>query len=68
MDVQITIDSETCVGYGECVTEGPEAVALDDTGCARVRVATIPFDQAQRICAACPVGAITFTPAMEPAA
>ena len=68
MNMELIIDSETCVGYGECVAEAPDVVALDDTGCARLLVASVPSDQAQRICSACPVGAITLAPAMNPAA
>lgn len=68
MNMQLIIDPDICVGYGECVAEAPDVVALDDTGCARVLVATVPSDQAQRICAACPVGAVTPAPVMNTAA
>ena len=63
MEMQLIIDPDTCVGYGECVAQDAEAVALDDHGCAHPRMATLDADRAQRICAACPVGAITLRPA-----
>ena len=63
MNVQLIIDPDTCIGYGECVAEDAEAVELDDGGCARTRTAALDRDRADRICAACPVGAITLRPA-----
>jgi ferredoxin len=63
MDVELIIDPDTCVGYGECVAEDPAAVELDETGCARALVQLLPRDRAERLCAACPVGAITLKPA-----
>lgn len=63
MDMRLIIDPDTCVGYGECVAEDAGAVELDEQGCARARTAHIAADRAQRICAACPVNAITLAPA-----
>ncbi len=60
MNVQLIIDPDVCVGYGECVAEDSEAVELDGGGCARARVATLEQARAERICAACPVGAISL--------
>ena len=34
MEVKLIIDMDTCMGYGECVAEDPEAVELDQDGCA----------------------------------
>jgi ferredoxin len=68
MDFQLIIDADTCVGYGECVAEDADAVELDDEGCARARLATLDRARAERICAACPVGAISFAAAGRPAA
>jgi ferredoxin len=62
-DVTLRIDPDTCVGYGECVAEDADAMELDDTGCARVLLAVLDADRASRICAACPVGAISVTSA-----
>jgi ferredoxin len=68
MDVQLIIDPETCVGYGECVAEDGEAVELDGDGCARARPVSLDRARAERICAACPVGAITVATAARPPA
>ncbi len=63
MEMRLIIDPDTCVGYGECVAVDAEAIELDDHGCARARTAQLAADRAERICAACPVGAITLAPA-----
>jgi ferredoxin len=68
MQMQLIIDPDTCVGYGECVAEDAEAVELDADGCARTLLAALDADRAQRICSACPVGAITLAPAAGQAA
>lgn len=68
MDVQLIIDPDVCVGYGECVAEDAEAVELTDDGCARVRLAVLDRGRADRICAACPVGAISVAAADRTAA
>jgi ferredoxin len=60
MDTQIVIDPDLCVGYGECVAEDAEAVELDAQGCARALAPLLPRDRAERLCAACPVGAISL--------
>jgi ferredoxin len=59
MDVRLVIDPDLCIGYGECVGEDPEAVRLDDDGCARPIVASLSRDRAERLCAVCPTGAIS---------
>jgi len=63
MDTQIVIDPDLCVGYGECIAEDAEAVELDGNGCARALVSLLARDRAERLCAACPVGAISLRPA-----
>jgi ferredoxin len=63
METRLIIDTETCVGYGECIAEDAEAMELDEHGCARARVARLDRVRAERICAACPVGAVTMAPA-----
>ena len=63
MDVQLIIDVDTCVGYGECVAADAGAVELDDDGCARARLAALDRVRAERLCAACPVGAIRLATA-----
>ena len=60
METQIIIDPDVCVGYGECIAEDAEAVELDDNGCARALVPLMTRDRAERLCAVCPVGAISL--------
>ena len=59
-DLRIRIDRTLCVGFGDCVTEAPEAFVLDDSGTA-VFVApdTVERDRLLRACDVCPVDAIT---------
>ena len=57
MDVRLVIDPDLCIGYGECVAEDPEAVALGDDGCAHPLTRLISADRAQRIWAVGPTGA-----------
>jgi ferredoxin len=57
---RITIDRDLCVGFGDCVTEAPDAFDLDEDG---IAVLTNP-EAASRsrvldACATCPVDAIT---------
>ena len=40
MEIQLIIDPDACVGYGECVAEDAAAVELDENGCARALVQT----------------------------
>ena len=35
MPVRVVVDPDVCIGSGECVAEDPDAVELDDSGCAR---------------------------------
>ena len=60
MDVILSIDGEQCVGYGECVGVDPDAVELDDQGCARLLVTRIDVSRARALCAACPTSAISL--------
>ncbi len=63
MDVRLIVDLDTCVGYGECVAEDPDAVELDANGQSRALLATLDAARAAPICVACPVGAIATAPA-----
>jgi ferredoxin len=56
--VRLEIDRNECIGFGECVSEDPDAVELGEDGCARVIVASLDSARAERICAVCPTGAI----------
>jgi ferredoxin len=59
MNTQIIIDPDVCVGYSECIAEDADAVELDDHGCARALIPLMTRQRAERLCAVCPVGAIT---------
>lgn len=58
--LRIRIDRSLCVGFGDCVTEAPEAFALDEEGVA-IFVTPERTDRARllRACELCPVDAIT---------
>jgi len=58
--VRVVIDRDLCVGFGDCVTEAPDAFDLDDEG---IAVFTTPQESSKTClldaCASCPVDAIT---------
>jgi ferredoxin len=59
-DLRVRIDRTLCVGFGDCVTEAPEAFVLDETGTAVfVKPETVERERLLRACDACPVDAIT---------
>jgi ferredoxin len=59
-DLRVRIDRTLCVGFGDCVTEAPEAFVLDDTGTAVfVNPDSVERERLLRACDACPVDAIT---------
>jgi len=60
MTVRVIVDPDVCIGSGECVATDPEAIELDDTGCARVLIRELDEDRAANICDACPVGALSI--------
>jgi ferredoxin len=60
MTVRVIVDPDVCIGSGECVAVDPEAMELDDTGCARVLIDELDEDRATNICDACPVGALSI--------
>jgi ferredoxin len=58
--LRVRIDRTLCVGFGDCVTEAPEAFVLDDTGTAVfVTPDLVDRDRLLRACDVCPVDAIT---------
>ncbi|WP_330474751.1 ferredoxin [Terrabacter sp. C0L_2] len=62
--MRITIDSDKCCGYGDCVLAGPEVFDLGDDNVARLLVEDPGPDlheQAAAGAAACPVEAIEIT-------
>jgi ferredoxin len=60
MTVRLIVDPDVCIGSGECVAEDPEAIELDDTGCARVLINELDEDRAGTLCDVCPVGALSI--------
>jgi ferredoxin len=58
--LRVRIDRTLCVGFGDCITEAPEAFVLDDAGVAVfVNPNVVERDRLLRACDACPVDAIT---------
>jgi ferredoxin len=59
--LRLRIDRTLCVGFGDCVTESPEAFALgaDDVVVFLSPESVNPL-QLQRACASCPVDALTL--------
>ena len=60
MTVHLIVDEDVCIGSGECVAEDPEAIELDDTGCARVLIAELDEERAGNLCDVGPVGALSI--------
>ena len=59
-DLRIRIDRTLCVGFGDCVTEAPEAFVLDESGVAVfVKPEAVERERLLRACDICPVDAIT---------
>jgi len=59
-DLRVRIDRTLCVGFGDCVTEAPEAFVLDDSGVAIfVKPEEVDRERLLRACDVCPVDAIT---------
>ena len=58
--LRVRIDRTLCVGFGDCVTEAPDAFVLDDTGTAIfVKPEQVDRERLLRACDVCPVDAIT---------
>jgi ferredoxin len=58
--LRVRIDRTLCVGFGDCVTEAPEAFVLDDAGTAVfVTPEQVDRERFLRACDVCPVDAIT---------
>ena len=58
--LRVRIDRTLCVGFGDCVTQAPEAFVLDDTGTAVfVNPEHVDQERLLRACDVCPVDAIT---------
>lgn len=58
--LRVRIDRTLCVGFGDCVTEAPEAFVLDDDSVAVfVNPEHVDRERLLRACDLCPVDAIT---------
>lgn len=58
--LRVRIDRSLCVGFGDCITQAPEAFVLDDAGIAVfVQPETVERERLLRACDDCPVDAIT---------
>jgi ferredoxin len=58
--LRVRIDRTLCVGFGDCVTEAPDAFLLDDTGTAVfVKPEEVERTRLLQACDVCPVDAIT---------
>ncbi|HEV8264104.1 MAG TPA: ferredoxin [Gemmatimonadales bacterium] len=58
--LRVRIDRTLCVGFGDCITEAPDAFVLDAAGIAVfVRPEDVERERLLRACDACPVDAIT---------
>jgi len=58
--LKLRIDRTLCVGFGECVTEAPEAFGLDGEDIAVfMKPEDVERERLLRACDACPVDALT---------
>jgi ferredoxin len=58
--LEVRIDRDLCVGFGDCITAAPDAFELDGDGVAVfLRPQTVSRGQLLAACASCPVDAIT---------
>jgi ferredoxin len=58
--LRVRIDRTLCVGFGDCITEAPDAFVLDEDGVAVfVKPEAVDRERLLRACDACPVDAIT---------
>jgi ferredoxin len=63
MTLHISIDRETCQGYGNCVLIAEEIFSLDDDGRAELKTEVVEDSLLTKVQAAeydCPTGAISF--------
>jgi ferredoxin len=62
--LRVRIDRTLCVGFGDCISEAPEAFRLDNDGVAVfVEPEKVLRERLLHACDACPVDAITVTDA-----
>ena len=66
MTVRVTIDTDVCIGTGNCVFNMPDVFEQDEDGVTRVRdqtladqtLASVPVADIRFAAGSCPVGAI----------
>ena len=59
-ELRVRIDRTLCVGFGDCITEAPEAFVLDESGVAVfAKPESVDRERLLRACDCCPVDAIT---------
>lgn len=60
-ELVVRIDRLLCVGFGDCISEAPEAFQLDSEGVATFGDAPEQIDRGRliRACEACPVDALS---------
>jgi ferredoxin len=59
-DLVVQIDRTLCVGFGDCVSEGTTAFALDEDGIAVFSAPeAVSRDELVQACESCPVDALT---------
>ena len=59
-ELRVRIDRTLCVGFGDCITEAPEAFVLDESGTAIfLNLDGVERERLLRVCDSCPVDAIT---------
>ena len=59
-ELRVRIDRTLCVGFGDCITEAPEAFVLDESGTAIfLNLDGVERERLLRACDSCPVDAIT---------
>jgi ferredoxin len=59
MLVHLVVDTDICIGSGECVGLDPDAVEIHD-GFAHVLIDPMEEERAQALCDTCPVGALSI--------
>lgn len=58
--LEVRIDRDLCVGFGDCIAAAPEAFELDDDGIAVfLRPENVSRETLLEACTSCPVDAIT---------
>ena len=59
--IEVEIDRDLCVGFGDCIDAGPDVFEFDDDGIAvfKTDIVSIEQDRLIEACQSCPVDALT---------